>query len=210
MFGYEADTVVYIYTFYLQHTKHIFHGRFSLDGTGWFIVTERYVAFSYASLKCFLICVCLNSISWYTEDDATLSFSRTFNHASFNSQHSTHSVGWLVGCCKVVVKLLLFSRILLSFYFYITKQFIVERTYDTHTYSFDASLKQSIAIILIIVTIIRLSQHIVKFKKKIRVYGDRLQINSNFFHIWFVRNSFDSVSFLLQSIDHYFTSLGLP
>lgn len=102
MFGYEADTVVYIYTFYLQHTKHIFHGRFSLDGTGWFIVTERYVAFSYASLKCFLICVCLNSISWYTEDDATLSFSRTFNHASFNSQHSTHSVGWSVGYCKVV------------------------------------------------------------------------------------------------------------
>lgn len=81
----------------------------------------------------------------------------TMRVSILNTQH-IRSVGrW------VVVQLLLFSRILFSFYFYITEQFIVERTYDTNTYSFDASLKQSIAIILIIVTIIRLSQHIVKF-----------------------------------------------
>lgn len=81
----------------------------------------------------------------------------TMRVSILNTQHIR-----LVGR-SVVVQLLLFSRILFSFYFYITKQFIVERTYDTHTYSFDASLKQSIAIILIIVTIIRLSQHIGKF-----------------------------------------------
>lgn len=201
MFAYEADSVVYIYTFYLQHTKHIFHGRFSLDGTGWFIVTERYVAFSYASLKCFLICVCLNSISWHTEDDATLSISRTISTmrvSILNTQH-IRSVGR-----SVVVKLLLFSRILFSFYIDVTKQFIVEITYDTLTHSFDAFLKQTIAIILIIVTIINI---LLSFLKKIRGHGDRLQINSNSFHMWFVQKLFESISFLLQSIDHYFSSL---
>lgn len=101
----------------------------------------------------------------------------TMRVSILNTQH-IRSVGW-----SVVVKLLLFSRILLSFYFYITKQFIVERTYDTHTYSFDASLKQSIAIILIIVTIIRLSQHIVKFKKKsgyTEIVSKSIQISSIF------------------------------
>lgn len=102
----------------------------------------------------------------------------TMRISILNTQH-IRSVGR-----SVVVQLLLFSRILFSFYFYITKQFIVERTYDTHTYSFDASLKQSIAIILIIVTIIRLSQHIVKFKKKKSGYTEivskSIQISSIF------------------------------
>lgn len=111
----------------------------------------------------------------------------TMRVSILNTQH-IRSVGR-----SVVVQLLLFSRILFSFYFYITKQFIVERTYDTHTYSFDASLKQSIAIILIIVTIIRLSQHIGKFCfKKNSGYTENVSKSIQIFSI------FDLLAFLFS------------